>query len=410
MLETKAKPRRINLTKDAIIRLKAPAEGRVYVYDEKVAGLAICTTAAGTKTFYHYRKVEGKPERTKLGPWPEWTVDQARRRAASLNGGIAEGKNPAAKIRTARNAPTLGEVFDQFIELPTRTKAKRPKAANTLIGYRQQFKACLESWRDCKLSTIKKSDIEKLHNEIGVERGQYMANRVLGLLKSLFNCAIDLGLYDANPAARLLGFEEKSRERFLYADEFPQFWKSLEAETSEKVRDFLKVALLTGQRKMNCLQMKWEQINLERAIWTIPQTKTGRHEVPLPIEAVKILKRRHGDRGDREYVFPGRHGHGHLKDPYRQWREILKRAGIEDMRIHDLRRSLGSWQAATGASLPIVGKTLGHKRPETTAIYARLDLSPVRAAMETATAAMMAAAEPAKRTSKRKAVARGKAK
>jgi integrase len=173
----------------------------------------------------------------------------------------------------------------------------------------------------------------------------------------------------------------------------------LEEESSQKVKDFIKVALFTGQRRMNCLQMKWADVNLERGSWAIPQTKTGRHEVPLTVEAVKVLKQRHKARGDSEYVFPGRHERGHLQDPMRQWREILKRAGIENLRLHDLRRSLGSWQAATGASLSIIGKTLGHSRPETTAIYGRLESSPVRAAMETATAAILAAAvsKPAKK-------------
>jgi integrase len=87
----------------------------------------------------------------------------------------------------------------------------------------------------------------------------------------------------------------------------------------------------------------------------------------------------------------------------RQWRDILKAAGIENLRIHDLRRTMGSWQAATGASLPIIGKGLGHSRPETTAIYSRIDIEPVRAAMGTAATAMLAASKPAKKSRPRKA-------
>ena len=179
-----------------------------------------------------------------------------------------------------------------------------------------------------------------MHNRLAAERGQFMANRVLGLLKTLFNCAIHLDLYNVNPAAQLRAFEEPSRERFLHADELPRFWKAVEEETSETVRDFIKVALFTGQRRMNCLQMQWSQIDFARSTWSMAHTKTGRHEVSLTGEALKVLKQRFEDRGDSPYVFPGRHGREYLKDPMRQWREILKRAGIENLRIHDLRRSL----------------------------------------------------------------------
>ena len=92
-------------------------------------------------------------------------------------------------------------------------------------------------------------------------------------------------------------------------------------------------------------------------------------------------------------MFPGDGKHGHYHDPRKGWLRILKRAGIENLRLHDLRRTLGSWQAKTGASLVVIGKSLGHKSPQATAVYARLDLDPVRKSMETATAAILQAAD-----------------
>lgn len=393
MLDAAPKKNRINFTKAAIEALKPPASGRTYVYDVKTPGLAICVTKAGTKTFYLYRKVDGKPERIRIAPWPDLTIEQARKHAERHNGAIADGKNPNDIRRATRGAPTLREVFDEYVELPTRTKAKRPKSPKTIKDYRLQFDGYLSELADRQLSKISRSDIEKLHNHLATDSGYYAANRVLSLVKALYNTAIELGYYDANPAARLRAFEEESRERFLQADEFPRFWQALEAEPSVKVRDFFKICLFVGQRRSNTQSMRWEDLNLERGIWTIPKTKTGKHEVPLTVEALEILKRRRSEAAeDAVYVFPGRHGSGHLTDPMRQWGDILERAGIEDLRIHDLRRSLGSWQAITGASLPVIGKSLGHTRPETTAIYGRLSDDPVRSAMGTATAAMMAAA------------------
>lgn len=397
MQAAKRKPKRFNFTKDAISRLSPPSEGRTYVYDAKQPGLALCVTAADSRTFYVYRKIDGKPERILLGPWPVLTVEQAREKAKQHIGKIAEGHNPNDKRRAMRHAPTFQAIFDLFIALPTKTKAKRPKTAKTVKGYRQQFDAYLTEWKDRQISTVTRPDVERLHNELAQANGLYTANRVLGLLKSLYNAALDMELYNANPAARVRAFEEQSRERFLQADELPKFWTALEKEPSEKLRDFIKLALFTGQRRSNVLAMRWEEINFERGIWYIPQTKTGKHEVPLTSEALEVLKRRHADpERHGEYVFPAHHGGGHLKDPMRAWRDILKRAGIANLRIHDLRRTMGSWQTITGASRPIVGKLLGHSREETTAIYGRLDMEPVRQSAEVATAAILAAAKPGK--------------
>lgn len=390
----RTQPKRFNFTKAALDKLEPPAEGRYYVYDAHTPGLCVCVTSTGAKSFYVYRKVAGKPERIRIGAWGELTCEQARDSAAKMNGKIADGLNPNDKRRSDRKAPTLGEVFAEFQELPTRTKAKRPKSAKTKHEYKLQWEAHLASWKDKQLSAITRNDVERLHNQIGEASGVYLANRVLALLKALFNTAIDAGYYNGNPAARLRPFEEKSRERFIQADEFPRFWAALEAEPNEKIRDFVKLALFTGQRRSNVLAMKWDDVNLDRALWTIPQTKTGRHTVPLTPEAIAVLTRRAEKKSATGYVFPGRHGGGHLQDPMGAWKEILKRAGIADLRIHDLRRSLGSWQAKTGASLPIIGKTLGHTRAETTQVYSRLDYDPVLASMTTATAAMMAAAKP----------------
>jgi integrase len=137
--------------------------------------------------------------------------------------------------------------------------------------------------------------------------------------------------------------------------------------------------------------MQWADINLERAEWRIKETKNGTPQtVTLSPEAVEVLRGRKVE-GDK-FVFPGTGKTGHLAEPKKGWQRILERAGIADLRIHDLRRTLGSWQAKTGASMAIIGKSLNHKNQNTTAIYARLDLDPVRDSVNTATNAMMTAA------------------
>ena len=94
---------------------------------------------------------------------------------------------------------------------------------------------------------------------------------------------------------------------------------------------------------------------------------------------------------DEVFVFPGSGATGHLVEPKKAWGKLLERANITNLRIHDLRRTMGSWQAKTGASLSIIGKSLNHKSTQTIAIYARLDMDPVRDSMNTATEAMLKA-------------------
>lgn len=388
-------PKTINLTKAAIEKLPPPEGRRLYHYDEKIPGLAICVTPAGTKVFYLIRRVGTRVERIRIGGWPEWTVDQARTKATEINGGLTKGINPNAIKRQARNARILGESFEWFLTLPTRgRKQKRPRAAATVHQYRLLYDAHLACWRDRKLLSITREDVEALHNDLGSRCGHYLANRTVAVVRALYNAEIKDNRYAGpNPAIGVLPFEEHDRERFLEQDELPRFFEALDAEPSEKVRDALKLLLWTGQRRMNVLSMRWAEIHLERGIWLIPHTKSGRpHRVPLVAAALEILNRRAKNKSS-EYVFPGRHGRGHLRDVMRQWRELLKRAGITNLRPHDLRRSLASWQTMTGAGETIVGRTLGHSDPAATAIYARVDLQTVRESMESATAKILALAE-----------------
>jgi len=198
-------------------------------------------------------------------------------------------------------------------------------------------------------------------------------------------------LKGSNPAKGVRRFTERSRERFLQPDEMPRFLEALAREPNPTFRDFVLIALLNGARRANAQAMRWDQVHLERATWEIPVTKTGdRHTVPLSPEAVTILRHRK-EHSASEWVFPSHGENGHLVEPKRAWKVLLERAEIQDLRIHDLRRTLGSWQAADGASLSIIGKTLGHKNVSTTAIYARLNLDPVRQSVNAATKAMLAA-------------------
>ena len=169
--------------------------------------------------------------------------------------------------------------------------------------------------------------------------------------------------------------------------------ESLNNEPNEVFRDFFYICLLTGARRRNVQSMHWNDINFHRSEWLIKDTKNGESQiVPLSSQSLIILKQLHKDKNS-EWVFPSSFSKsGHIEEPKKAWKNLLERADIKDLRIHDLRRTLGSWQAATGANSYIIGKSLGHKTQQATAIYARLNTDPVRESVNRATDAMFAAA------------------
>lgn len=393
--------KKVNFTKTLIESVKPPAQGeRLVLIDSKTAGLQCRITPTGVKTFSVYRRVKGgRPERVTLGKFPDMTVEMARTEAAKINAAIATGDSTAKVKRAHREERTFGELFEEYME--THAKIRKRTWKKDEANYRIYLKGPLGRK---KVSEVSRQDIGIIHSGIcrpnrrasadakePQRRGGATANRILALISSVFGWGMAAGLCETNPAKGIKKNPEYSRERFLQPDELPKFFKSLAMEHNATIRDYVLLSLLTGARRENVLSMRWDQVSFERKEWRIPRTKNGDPQtVPLTEEAMQVLTGR-VDNGS-PFVFPGSGKTGHLAEPRKGWERILERAGIENLRIHDLRRTLGSWQARTGASLVIVGKSLGHKSPQATAVYSRLDLDPVRRSVETATSAMLEAA------------------
>jgi len=219
-------------------------------------------------------------------------------------------------------------------------------------------------------------------------RNQWPKN--LGTSFSSYRQVSLLGWEGTNPAHGVKKFKEKSRDRFLHSDELPRFFESLDKEENDTIRDYIYVSLFTGVRKSNVLAMQWDDLHFERQEWLVPKTKNGESlRVHLVESVITLLKNRLERYGRREWVFEGSGKTGHLMEPKKGWKRVLTRANLKDVRLHDLRRTLGSWQAATGANSYMIGQSLGHKSPQSTAIYARLNIDPVRDSVEKATRAML---------------------
>ncbi|MCX7123948.1 MAG: tyrosine-type recombinase/integrase [Gammaproteobacteria bacterium] len=326
-----------------------------------------------------YRKVNGRPERVTIGRYPTITIKDARDEVIKINNQFRNGENPNQKRRALREGLKFSELFDKYMTLYAQIHKSSWKQDARL------YRTHLTPFANKSIELLNRHEVERLHQKIGAEHGQYVANRVLALLSMVFNKAIEWGWEKANPAQNIKKFKEKSRDRFLQMDELPRFFEALATLPNETIRDYILISLLTGARRNNVQCMRWGEVSLDNRTWRIPKTKNGdAHTVPLVEEAIAILKARQA-KSDSEFVFPSKTSKlGHLVEPKRSWYNLLERANLKDVRL-----TWGSWQAATGANLSISGKTLAHKSVNTTAIYARLNLDPVRDSMETAVSAML---------------------
>lgn len=379
------------LTKTLLAGMVPPAAGiRVVIYDTETPKLAMRMTHTGVRAFYVVKRMGGTMVWLKLGTFPDMTCEQARKEADKVLGEFAKGENPAAVKRAVKAELTFGEAFDDFLE----RKRKRDGSAisdKTKRDYTDLLRLYLESIKGKRLSEIERNEIKAIHART-TKKSAAQADRVVAVVSAVFTFMLAHERFSGqNPATRIQKNPAPSRDRFLQADELTPFFKALSESTNEVMRDFFLLALLTGARRANVSAMRWADIDLAAGVWRIAKTKNGMPQtVTLSPEAVTVLESRKA--GGGEFVFPGEGKTNHIVEPKKAWATLLKAAGIANLRIHDLRRTLGSWQARTGASLPIIGKSLNHKTHQATAIYARLDLDPVRQAVNTATAAMLHAA------------------
>ncbi|MDO6461923.1 tyrosine-type recombinase/integrase [Granulosicoccaceae sp. 1_MG-2023] len=381
---------RLKFTKRSIEAIE-PADKLVTYHDteRKSLKLSVSPKPHGTKTFFVYRKIRGRPERIKIGRFPDITIELARQQASVIDAEIAKGHNRNDVKRALRDEPTLGELFDRY-KSDQQRKGKK-SLANEVSIYRNH----LRTLGSRKLSHVTTEALKALHAKISIDHPT-QANRVLSLARTLFNAAIhDYGLFNGdNPCAGIRKNHEQPRDRFLMSDELSRFFAAVAEEQNPVIRDYILMSLLTGARRSNVLAMRWDQIHFDRGEWHIPDTKNGEpHIVPLVEDALQLL-RVIRETNKSKFVFPGHGKSGHLAEPKKGWARIKEAAGIKNLRLHDLRRSLASWSAMSGASLIVVGKALGHKSQSATSIYARLQTDPVRDAMEKAVTAMRNADKP----------------
>jgi integrase len=379
---------RINFTVAALKAIPPASPGkRVTYHDVREPGLQLRVGPTGKKQFSVFKRTKnGGPERITIGAFPDVTIEQARAKALQVRNAIAQELNPADSLREKRSEMTLGDAFEWYME-----HHAGPQGLKTADAMRGNFERYLGALPAVPRKP-KGRERTKSAGSVNWQHKKLSAIHAVKLLRTVFAQLGKAKLYAGeNPAAGLGTLKIPTRDRFLQKDELPRLFEALRATTNVQMRDYVLLSILTGARKSNVMAMRWVDIDFDRREWRIPDTKNGDPLiVQLPEVAMTVL----GDRRDNgsPWVFPGSGKSGHLESPKKGVQSLLAKAGISGLRIHDLRRTLGSWQAITGASLAIIGKSLGHKSVDATLIYARLSADPVRDSVERATKAIMAAA------------------
>lgn len=366
-----------HFTKEYLNSLQpAQPKKRYVVYDSTQTCLSVRVSDNNVKSFVVLKKHNNKVVRITLGHYPEMSIQEARKQTINILSKFHAGENPNQTKHEYRIQKTLGDLFAEFMERYSKLEKKSWRQDE------QEIPKFLGHWFNRKIGDICKPEIQALFDKISANNGKYQANHTLERLRAMYNKAIEWDWIAQNPTNNIKKHRTTKRDRYMTKEEFIKFKKVLSQEP-QIYQAFFLLLLYTGARKSNVLAMRWCDIDLEQKIWHIPDTKNGEPvTIPLIDQAIQILnKLPHIS----EWVFPNPENPSrHYVYFTKAWKRILKQSNLDNLRIHDLRRTMASWQAIQGTSLLTIGKSLGHKSMQSTEIYARLSTKAVRDAMQKA--------------------------
>lgn len=402
-----------------------PGSRDLFLWDNEIPGFGCKVTPKGNRVYILQYSRNGKIHRVTIGRHGiELTAEQARNEAYRLRGNIASGENPALERRKDRSMPTVAELGESYIDDYARPHKKPSGLAqdrrnldnhiNPLIGKlkvseveRQDISRVM---RDVAAGKTAKDEKTKRQGRRIVKGGEIVANRVQALLSKMFELAEEWKYrpINSNPCRGAKRFSEHKIERYLSTEEFSRLGQALaDAETGRLIVEpettapidrkrggqkktgprsenkyaiaAIRLLILTGCRLGEILKLQWSQIDLDRRLLILADSKTGAKTIYLSDEAIKVINTI--QRIDKiTHVFPGKDQSDPIQTIRKPWENICKASGIENLRLHDLRHSFASVGAASGLSLPMIGALLGHSQPNTTARYAHLSASPLHQA------------------------------
>lgn len=403
------------ISKRSVDALVCPAgKDREFLWDDALAGFGVGAFPTGKKVYVAQFRKDGRSRRVSIGEHGRLTPDEARSQAKTVLGQVEQGADPIDERRKARAVRTFREVADDFIKLHVAIKRKDGTKADYEALLRNLIYPAIGSTR---ITDLRRAEVAKLHGKLSDK--PYTANRALALISSVWNWAarreeVEFG---DNPARGIERNKERRRERFLTSEEVARLGDALHEaeaiglawsvdEASPKAKHApkenrrtkidpyaaaaIRLLILTGARLREVLDAKWEHVDFERSIIHLPDSKTGAKPIYLSAAALNVLNRLPRTAGN-PHVIHGEKDGAPRSDLKKPWGAITRAAGLEGVRIHDLRHSFASFGAGASLGLPIIGKLLGHSQAATTHRYAHLDADPMRRAVDTIGATITAA-------------------
>lgn len=362
-----------------------PGKKDSWLWDTEIKGFGLRVTRAGSKSYiYKYREGKGRKARTRmitLGR-PPMTAEQARNKALEASYQVQQGQSPAEVKTQAKEDLYFREVKQLYYDRHASVHLK-PSTIHENMNY---FWPELIKWFGHKrLNDITREDIRTYH--LSLKKTPYTGNRKLALLSKVFNLCEewDLRPQKSNPCYGIKKYKEYKRQRYLTLEELKRLNEVLyqcQVERSESPHfiALIKLLIITGCRRSEIMHAKWEHVSVEQKWLELPDSKTGGRVVYLSDPAIEILKQIPRLEDNPYIICSNRRIGKPFENPGRPWSRVREKAGIPDVRIHDLRHTFASIGAQAGLSLQKVGSLLGHRRVETTNGYAHLFGDPLRKA------------------------------
>jgi integrase len=379
---------------DKIVRdLAAPPTGNTITWDSEVKGFGVRVTAAGAKAFVLDYRATGRQRRYTLGSWPDWSVVAARNEAMRLKREIDRGRDPMAERRHARHTPTMADLCDRYLaehvdvhnKPSTRGEVRRTveKIIKPMIGR-------------LKVEAVEHADIERLHRDL--RRTPRQANYTASMLSKMLNLAErwQLRPLNSNPCRHLRRYPETARDRYPLPEELERIGatlRAMEAEGALLPEDAacIRFLALVGCRLGEAITLDLRDVDFRTGVWALPDAKAGKRAVMLGAPALALLAALGRTEG---YAFVRASGKP-VTSPMIEhaWIKIRGRAGVPDLRLHDLRHGVGTYAGAIGLNAFMIRDLLGHKTLAMTGRYVSKHADPLRAAADAVSGQIAAALE-----------------
>ena len=354
-------------------------------WDRDLAGFGVRVYASGTKVYLVQMRGRSGTRRITLGRHGILNAGEARRQGALVIARMKAGQDPVPERTAARRpmGPTVKAVAARYME---EYVAVRCKAATAKIRRNAIRNHIVPRLGKLPLAAVRRRHVIDLHQRMAKTPAQ--ANITIVTLSQIFRKAENWGIVPegTDPCRSVAMYKQRKRERFLTDAEFERLGRVLDEALEVGGASWASVAairllMLTGCRRGEILTLRWDDVDLNARELRLRDAKTGPRIVPLSPSAVRLLARVPRS-ADNPWVIPGRGTGIHMQKLGNTWRLLRSRAGLSDVRLHDLRHSFASRALALGESLPMIGKLLGHRRIETTVRYAHLARASVHEAAE----------------------------